>query len=89
MAGYLAEALEDSRRTRGDTPVGHRRLAKMINQFYPNQRGRVVADEEEEGGRGRGRALFGRLIGRPLKAPQGGHNADMYEVVTPFVSEWG
>lgn len=91
MASYLAEALEDSRRARGDSIVGHRRLAKLINQFYPNQRGRVVADEEEEGPRGRGRALIGRLMGRPSRPPQGGgHNADMYDVVTPFVvSEWG
>lgn len=86
---YLAAALEDSRRARGDSSIGPRRLAKMINQFYPDQRGRVSADEEEEP-RGRGRALIGRLMGRPTKPPQGGgHNADMYDVVTPFISEWG
>jgi hypothetical protein len=91
MAMYLAEALEDSRRARGDSPIGHRRLAKMIYQFYPNQRPRVASDEEDEGGpRGRGRALIGRLMGRQSKPPHGGgHNADMYDVVTPFVSEWG
>jgi hypothetical protein len=84
MAGYLAEALGDSRRARGDSPL--RRLAKMINQVYPNQR---VADEEEEP-RGRGRALINRLMRRQSKSPQGGgHNADMFDVVTPFVPEWG
>jgi predicted GNAT family N-acyltransferase len=89
MAAYLAEALEDSRRARGDAIIGHRRLAKMMTQFYPNQRGRVVVDEEEEP-QGRGRALIGRLMGRPLRPSQGGgHNADMFDVVTPFVSEWG
>jgi hypothetical protein len=89
MAAYLAEALEDSRRARGDSIIGHRRLAKMITQFYPNQRARVVVDEEEEP-QGRGRALIGRLMGRPPRPPHGGgHNAEMYDVVTPFVSEWG
>jgi hypothetical protein len=90
MAMYLVAALEDSRRARGDSSVGHRRLAKMINEFYPNQRARAAASEEEGEPRGRGRALIGRLMGRPSRPPQGGgHNADMYDVVTPFVSEWG
>jgi hypothetical protein len=90
MAMYLAAALEDSRRARGDSSIGPRRLAKMINQFYPNQRARVAADEEGEEPRRRGRAFIGRLMGRPSRPPQGGgHNADMYDVVTPFVSEWG
>jgi hypothetical protein len=90
MAMYLAAALEDSRRARGDSSVGHRRLAKMITQFYPNQHSRVSADEDEGEPRRRGRALIGRLMGRPSRPPSGGrHNADMYDVVTPFVSEWG
>jgi hypothetical protein len=89
MAMYLVAALEDSRRARADSSVGHHRLAKMINLFYPNQRRGVAADEEGEP-RGRGRALIGRLMGRPSRPSQGGgHNADMYDVVTPFVSEWG
>lgn len=91
MAMYLAAAVEDSRRARGDSSVSLRRLSKMINQFYPSQRARVAADDEEEAEpRRRGRALIGRLMGRPSKPSQGeGHNADMYDVVTPFVSEWG
>ena len=91
MARYLAAAKEDSQRARGDSSIGLRRLSKMINQFYPNQRARVAADEEEEEPRRRGRALIGRLMGRPSKPSSqgGGHNADMYDVVTPFVSEWG
>ena len=89
MATYLAAAVEDSRRARGDSSVGLRRLSKMINQFCPNQRARV-ADEEEGEPRGRGRAFIGRLMGRPSRPPQGGgHNADMFDVVTPFYSEWG
>jgi hypothetical protein len=89
MATYLAAAVEDSRRARGDSSVGLRRLSKMMNLFYPNQRARVSAEEEGEP-RGRGRAFIGRLMGRQPRPPQGGgHNADMYDVVTPFVSEWG
>jgi hypothetical protein len=60
----------------------------MITQIYPNQGGRVVDEEEEP--QGWGQALIGRLMGRPSKQSQvEGHNADMFDVVTPFVSEWG
>ncbi len=77
MARYLAEALADSRRARGDS--SHRRLAKLINQVY-----------QEGEPRRRGRAIIDRLMGRPSRSPQGGgHNADMFDVVTPFVPEWG
>ena len=90
MTSYLAEALEDSRQARGDSSNSLRRLAKMINQFYSNQRAQVAGDEEDEEPRGGGRALIGRLMGRPTRRRRGaGHNADMYDVVTPFVSDWG
>ena len=86
MAMYLASALEDSRRALGDASSGLRRLAKMVDQFYPDEPGPIVIDEE---GRRRGRTLIGRLMGRTLK-PQRGRNADVYELVTPFVpDEWG
>jgi hypothetical protein len=87
MAMYLASALEDSRRAAGDSSSGHRKLAKMIDLFYPKQQ-RRGADGEEEQRRG-GRAFIGRLMGRTSR-PQGGRNAEVYELVTPFVSgEWG
>ena len=89
MASYLAEALEDSRQARGDSSNSLRRLAKMINQFYSNQRAQVASDEEDGEPRGGGRALIGRLMGRPTRRRGAGHNADMYDVVTPFVSDWG
>jgi hypothetical protein len=84
MAMYLASALDDSRRALGDTSSGFRRLAKMVDQFYP-----TPAGGEEEVRRKGGRALIGRLMGRPSK-PQRGRNADVYDLVTPFVpDEWG
>lgn len=86
---YLASALEDSRRALGDSSSGVRRLAKMIDQFYPNSQGMRAAGEQEERRRG-GRALIGRLMGRTSKPPQGRHNAEVYDLVTPFVpDEWG
>lgn len=86
MAMYLASALDDSRRALGDTSSGVRRLAKMVDQFYPNE---TSAGGEEEVRRKGGRALIGRLMGRPSK-PQRGRNADVYDLVTPFVpDEWG
>lgn len=87
MAMYLASALDDSRRALGDTSSGARRLAKMVDQFYPNES--TPAGGEEEVRRRGGRALIGRLIGRPSKQ-QRGRNADVYDLVTPFVpDEWG
>ncbi len=88
MAMYLASALEDSRRALGDSSSGLRRLAKMIVQFYPNQQARVAADEEPR--RRGGRAFIGRLIGRTSRSPERRHNAEVFDLVTPFVSnEWG
>lgn len=87
MAMYLASALDDSRRALSDTSSGVRRLAKMVDQFYPNESA-PAAGEEEVRRRG-GRALIGRLMGRTSK-PQRGRNADVYDLVTPFVpDEWG
>jgi len=84
MAMYLMSALDDSRRALSDTSSGIRRLAKMVDQFYPNTPG-----GEEEVRRKGGRALIGRLMGRSTK-PQRGRNADVYDLVTPFVpDEWG
>ena len=85
MARYLMTVLEDSRNALSDSPSGLRRLAKMIDQFYPNQQSQVPGGEEEE----RRRGFLGRLMGRSTRA-QRGPNAEMYDLVTPFVpDEWG
>jgi hypothetical protein len=91
MAMYLASALEDSRRALGDTSSGLRRLAKMVDQFYPNEQDSAATGEEEEERRRGGRALIGRLMGRTFRPQRGrGRNADVYDLVTPFISdEWG
>jgi hypothetical protein len=84
MANYLTTVLEDSRRALSDSSSGLRRLAKMIDQFYPSQ-GQVPGGEDE---RRRG-GLLGRLMGRSTRA-QRGPNAEVYDLVTPFVpDEWG
>jgi len=89
MAVYLASTLEESRRALSDSSSGLRRLAKMIDQFYPNQQSPAAVGEDEEGRRRGGRALIGRLIGRTSK-PQIGRNAEIYDLVTPFVpDDWG
>jgi hypothetical protein len=89
MAMYLASALEESRRALSDSSSGLRRLAKMIDQIYPNLQNPGAVGEEEEVRRRGGRALIGRLMGRTSR-PQIGRNAEVYDLVTPFVpDEWG
>ena len=89
LAMYLTAALEDSRRALSDSSSSLRRLAKMVDQFYPNQASQREAGDEEGRRRG-GRTFIGRLIGRSPRPPQGGRNADVYDLVTPFVpDEWG
>jgi hypothetical protein len=84
MAIYLTRVLEDSRRALSDSSSGLRRLAKMIDQFYPNQQSQPGGEEE-----GQRRGFLGRLMGRSTK-PQRGPNAEVYDLVTPFISdEWG
>jgi len=92
MAMYLTSALEDSRRALSDSTSGLRRLAKMIDQFYPSQPSRgTVGDDEPEVRRRGGRGFIERLMGRTTRPQaQGGLNADVYDLVTPFVpDEWG
>jgi hypothetical protein len=92
MAMYLTSALEDSRRALSDSTSGLRRLAKMIDQFYPSQPSRgTVGDDEPEVRRRGGRGLIERLMGRTIRPQaQGSLNADVYDLVTPFVpDEWG
>ncbi|KAI0053024.1 hypothetical protein FA95DRAFT_1464961, partial [Auriscalpium vulgare] len=85
LAVYLASALDDSRQALHDTSSGTRRLAKMINACYPAD---LTSPLDETGERRGARALLGRMVGRSHKAR--GRNADVYELVTPFIpDEWG
>jgi hypothetical protein len=87
MAMYLASVLENSRRALNDSSSGIRRLAKMVNQYYPHQENPVEVGGRQERKKG-GRALFGRLMNR--RPRQQGGNAEVFDLVTPFVpDEWG
>ncbi|KAH9918223.1 uncharacterized protein BXZ73DRAFT_92277 [Epithele typhae] len=82
LATYLASALEVARDAMGDSSSGVRRLAKAVDQFYPNDR--VVLDDGPES-RGM-RQRLKNLVGMGGK-PQRDRNAEMYELVTPFVAD--
>nr|VWO95182.1 Uncharacterized protein [Ganoderma boninense] len=81
LATYLASALEHSRSAMHDGSSGVRRLAKLIDQFYPNDRVALDDAPERMGMRRRLKNLVG--MGRP----QRDRNAEMYELVTPFVPD--
>lgn len=87
FAMYLHSILRDSRRAANDTSGGLRRLAKMVDDFYPqknNSGGDVIGGEEEPERRGVG-GLFRRALGRERrKHGQSSGNADTYEYITPF-----
>lgn len=90
LAMYLQAALEESRRYINDSSSGMRKLAKMIDQAFPNSHVDTdLNDNDERSGVG---GLFKRVIGRGSKPRRGGGNEDTYELVTPFVpdsEEWG
>ncbi|PIL37047.1 hypothetical protein GSI_00739 [Ganoderma sinense ZZ0214-1] len=81
LATYLASALEHSRSAMHDSSSGVRRLAKLIDHFYPNDRVALDDAPERMGMRRRLKNLVG--MGRP----QRDRNAEMYELVTPFVPD--
>lgn len=81
LATYLASALEHSRSAMHDSSSGVRRLAKLIDQFYPNDRVALDDAPERMGMRRRLKNLVG------MGKPQRDRNAEMYELVTPFVPD--
>ncbi|KAH8118382.1 hypothetical protein DFH11DRAFT_1567050 [Phellopilus nigrolimitatus] len=88
FAMYLHAVLEDSRRAAHDTSGGLRRLAKMVDSFYPATNIDMEGLGPEAVGpdrRGVG-GFFRRALGRTEKNNQGqrGGNADTYEFITPF-----
>ena len=82
LATYLASALETSRDAMHDSSSGVRRLAKCIDQFYPNDRTSTLDDAPERGGM---RQRLKNLVGRGKQ--QRDRNADVYELVTPFMAD--
>ncbi|TFY83939.1 hypothetical protein EWM64_g54 [Hericium alpestre] len=91
MAMYLTSALEDSRKALNDSSSGMRKLAKMVDQFYPDDHATSAVIGGDGSERPGSRSLFGRLVRRGNKSKDHrGGNADRYELVTPFVpDEWG
>ena len=83
LATYLAAALESARDAMGDSSSGTRRLAKYVDQFYPNDRVALGDDAPERGGM---RQRLKNLVGMGSR-PQRDRNAEMYELVTPFVPD--
>ncbi len=96
FAMYLHAALSESRRAMNDSSSGLRRLAKMVDGFYPadlsNAEG--LGPETMAPDRIRVGGLFKRAFGRNQKnsttnTARGG-NADTFEFITPFrMDEWG
>ena len=82
LATYLAAALEHARGAMGDGSSGARRLAKYVDQLYPNDRVELE-DAQERGGM---RRRLKNLVGIGSK-PSRGRNEEMYELVTPFVPD--
>ncbi|KZV64845.1 hypothetical protein PENSPDRAFT_756985 [Peniophora sp. CONT] len=88
LALYLAQALEESRRAAAARDDLQGRLARLVDASYPMD---AALDEDEDGPGGRRglRNFAGRFMKR--NKPQAkSRNADVYELVTPFVpDEWG
>ncbi|KAI5123427.1 hypothetical protein M0805_006132 [Coniferiporia weirii] len=86
-AMYLHSVLEDSRRAANDSSGGLRRLAKMVDSFYPqvaNGREGLGMEADVPGRKGVG-GFFKRALGRGERnQAQRGGNADTYEFITPF-----
>jgi hypothetical protein len=82
LALYLQSVLEDSRRVMNDVSGGSRRLAKMVETYYPGEM-RATAPEEEGSREG---STMKRLFGgwRKPKDRGRGANEETYDLVTPF-----
>lgn len=94
FAMYLHAALSESRKAMNDSSSGTRRLAKMVDGFYPADPSSVEGLGPEMTAPIRVGGLFKRAFGRNQKnsttnSARGG-NADTYEFITPFrMDEWG
>lgn len=84
MAMYLASAMEDSRRSTHDGSSGVRKLAKMVDAFYPADEPSAMGGTEPAG-RGGVRGVLGKMFG---KKPGQKRNEDTWDLVTPFVPDY-
>ncbi|KAH9938257.1 uncharacterized protein B0H18DRAFT_1080994 [Fomitopsis serialis] len=81
LAMYLASALELSRNGPPEGYPGLRRLSKIVDTLYPEDRSEMEADEKPGM-----RQKFKNFVGLGSK-PQRSRNAEMYDLVTPFVPD--
>ncbi|KAH0839925.1 hypothetical protein J3R83DRAFT_877 [Lanmaoa asiatica] len=90
LAMYLQSAVQDSRRAANDSSSGLRKLAHHIDSCYRTEAGRVAPiDQEVFSKRGVG-GMFKRVMGRNKANKGSTGNEEIYDLVTPFVSdEWG
>ncbi|KAG2156204.1 hypothetical protein DEU56DRAFT_723352 [Suillus clintonianus] len=89
LAMYLQSAVQNSRKAAHDSSSGVRKLAQNIDSCYPRDDERPVSLDFSDTSRSLG-GMFKRVIKRG-KTPRGrGGNEEIYDLVTPFVSdEWG
>jgi hypothetical protein len=96
LSRYLQAALVESRKTMNDSSSGMRKLAKMVDGFYPSDptESSVIGDEvplpERRMGTGFIRRAFG-FGGRSGRESRGGNaNQDTFEYITPYrLDEYG
>lgn len=91
LAMYLQSAVQDSRRAANDSSSGLRKLAQYIDNCYHTEEDRVAPiDQEVVSKRGVVGGMFKRVMGRNRGSRNSGGNEEIYDLVTPFVSdEWG
>ncbi|TDL29410.1 hypothetical protein BD410DRAFT_709722 [Rickenella mellea] len=93
LAMYLQSALDDSRRALNDSSSGLRKLAKMVDGFYPADQPISVLGADDFGDRSLLRRGVKKVFGKANKSTNArgrGGNADTYELVTPFrLDDWG
>lgn len=81
---YLQAALGESRRAAHDRSGGAGRLAKMVEECFPE----AEADHglEDPGERRSGKGFLNRVFKRKSRMPAGG-NQETYQLITPFLAD--
>lgn len=82
LATYLASAFELSRNGAPEGYPGLRRLSKLVGSLYPEEDFDMMEADEKVGMRQK----LKNFVGFGSK-PQRSRNAEMYELVTPFVPD--
>ena len=89
LAMYLQSAVQDSRRAANDSSSGLRKLAQYIDNCYQTEADRVAPIDQVVSKRGVG-GMIKRVMGRNKTNKNSRGNEEIYDLVTPFVSdEWG